>query len=102
AITGPAEAAKKTAKPKHRATGKPTSRYTAPQAAPVFTPGPDAGPPNDAGAVLSPPLRNVHPLPPPNPGEDHRDRERFEPIRPPLPPETGLPDTSRQIEFGGE
>jgi len=43
--------------------------------------------------VRTPPLRNVHPLPPPRRGED-RDEGHPEPIRPVPPTESGGPDTA--------
>ncbi|HEY4640473.1 MAG TPA: hypothetical protein VII75_03950, partial [Thermoanaerobaculia bacterium] len=55
-----------------------------------------AGPPVDLRPVIpirTPPLRNVHPLPPPKHGEDN-DHSHPEPIRPITPLEDGGPDLS--------
>src|SRR3954453_11874155 len=55
-----------------------------------------AGPPVDLRPVIpirAPPLRNVHPLPPPKHGEDN-DHSHPEPIRPITPLEDGGPDLS--------
>src|ERR1051325_5023918 len=61
---------------------------------PVVTP--YAGPPNDfrpVAAVRTPPLRNMHPLPPPRRGDDNNDHGHPEPIRPAPPTQSGGPDT---------
>src|ERR1051325_2418094 len=57
---------------------------------------PYAGPPNDfrpVAAVRTPPLRNMHPLPPPRRGDDNNDHGHPEPIRPAPPTQSGGPDT---------
>ncbi len=67
----------------------PVQAYQAPQ--------PDLRPVNP---VHAPPLRKVHPIPPPKRGDDNDDHGHPEPIRPTPPTESGGPDGPVQTVAG--